>query len=186
MPRVGPGGQPEQGGVSEKQKFLDAERQQESTGNYQIVNPSSGALGAYQVMPSNLAGWLRDSGLPPMTPYEYLHNPAAQDRLAWVILGGYYDRYGPAGAAAMWYSGQPDPHATYGDPPVYVYVDDVLRLMGGGPFPVNEGTAPGGSAFNLPPPHQGDWSQTVRAAAASNMSSAGRVGKYTRGIVRMR
>lgn len=185
MPKTGPGGQQEAQG-SEKEKFLAAERQQESGGNYQIVNPSSGALGAYQVMPANLPSWLREAGEPQMTPYQYLHNPAAQDRVAFVILGGYYDRYGPAGAAAMWYSGQPDPNKTYGDPPVYVYVRDVLALMGKGPYPINTGTAPGGSAFNLPPPNQGDWSPTVAKTAADQTVEAGRLQKIATAISKVR
>jgi len=150
---------------SERQIFIWAERAQESEGNYQIVNPGSGALGAYQVMPSNLAGWLRQSGLPQMTPYQYLHNPHAQDRLAWVILGGYFVRYGPRGAAAMWYSGQPDWRKTYGDPPVYKYVDEVIAHMKDEGFPINYGPAPGGGAFNMPPPPAEDWSQTVGQTA---------------------
>ena len=116
---------------SEKQRFIWAEREQESGGNYSAVNGSSGALGAYQVLPSNLPGWLADSGLPQMSDSAYLANHRAQDLLAWHILGGYYDKYGPRGAAAVWYSGQPDWHATYGNPPVYQYVNDVIALMNG-------------------------------------------------------
>lgn len=175
------GGKP----ANEKQIFLAAEREQESGGNYQIVNPGSGALGAWQVMPANLPGWLAASGQRNMTPYQYLHDPAAQNRLALVILGGAYDRYGPAGAAAWWYSGQPDPSARYGDPPVYVYVNDVLALMRKGGFPINTGTAPGGSAFNLPPPNQGDWSSHVRAAAKAHQDAAVRIGGISRGIVKI-
>jgi len=132
-------------GWNTKTRFLAAERTQESGGDYQIVNSSSGALGAYQVMPANLPGWLAESGQSDMSASAYLACDSCQDRLAYVILGGYYDHYGPAGAAAMWYSGQPDPHATFGSPPVYQYVDDVLALMhdpglkpgpgSGGPLP---------------------------------------------------
>lgn len=174
------------GPIDTKQNFIAAERFQESGGNYQIVNPGSGALGAYQVMPSNLPGWLAQSGLPPMSAYQYLHNRQAQDQLAWVILGGYYDHYGAAGAAAMWYSGQPDPNKTYGDPPVYQYVLDVLALMG---LPetgtVNTGTAPGGPAFNLPPPAEGDWSGLVLQAGKDAYSGAGTLGGYATAILRM-
>lgn len=144
MPEGGGGAGPPSG-WNTKRRFLAAERTQESGGDYLIVNSSSGALGAYQVMPANLPGWLAQSGQPDMSADAYLHCDSCQDRLAWVILGGYYDRYGPAGAAAMWYSGQPDPHATFGSPPVYQYVDDVLALMhdpglkpgpgSGGPLP---------------------------------------------------
>jgi hypothetical protein len=116
--------------VSEKQRFIAAEREQESGGDYHAVNASSGALGAWQVMPANLPGWLARSGQPPMSDAAYLDCHACQDRLAWVILGGYYDTFGAAGAAAEWYSGQSDPNKTYGDPPVDVYVRKVLALMG--------------------------------------------------------
>jgi len=146
----------------EKTDFLNAERQQESGGYYRAVNPGSGALGAWQVMPANLPAWLAESGLPQMSPQQFLYNDAAQNQLAWTILGGYYDTYGPAGAAAMWYSGQPDPNATYGDPPVYQYVDDVLALMGQNLPGPNYGPPPGGPDFTLPPPNTADWSPTIR------------------------
>lgn len=167
-------------------RFLAAIRQEESGGNYQIVNPSSGALGAYQVMPSNLPGWLAQSGLPPMSPYAYLHDPGAQDQLAHVILGGYWNRYGAAGAAAMWYSGQPDPTKTYGDPPVWQYVDNVEALeCGGNISPVNLGTAPGGPAFNLPPPAEGDWSGTVIQAGRDAYTGAATIAGYAAAILSM-
>lgn len=169
-----------------KKRFLAAERQQESGGNYQVVNPGSGALGAYQVMPGNLPGWLREAGLPPLSPYAYLHDPAAQDRLAWVILGGYYDTYGPAGAAAMWYSGQPDPNKTYGNPPVYQYVADVIALMHQAlPIP-NYGPAPGGPAFTLPPPNTDDSTPTIRAAAADLVGAAHILGNAGNYLLRLR
>ena len=116
--------------ISELQRFLWAEGQQESGGNYDAVNAGSGALGRWQVMPANLPSWLKESGLPNMTPDAYLKDHKAQNRLATVILGGDFKKYGAAGAAAVWYSGRDDPKATYGDPPVYVYVNDVLKLMG--------------------------------------------------------
>lgn len=155
----------------EKTDFLNAERQQESGGNYRIVNPGSGALGAWQVMPSNLPDWLAAAGLPPMTAQQFLYDDAAQNRVAWVILGGYYDTYGPAGAAAMWYSGQSDPNKTYGDPPVYQYVDDVLALMGQELPSPNYGTPPGGQYFTLPPPNTADWSPTIRGTGTVLMNA---------------
>lgn len=149
--------------------FLNAERYQESGGNYQAVNPTSGALGAFQVMPGNLPGWLAQSGLPPMTPYAFLHDPSAQNQLATTILGGYYNTYGPYGAAAMWYSGQPDSTATYGDPPVWQYCDDVVALMQQKLPGPNYGPAPGGPDFNLPPPNPADASPTIKAAGATQV-----------------
>jgi hypothetical protein len=116
-----------------KQSFLWAIKQQESGGNYNSVNSSSGALGAYQVMPANVASWTQQALGYSLSPQQYLSNPGAQDAVANTILGGYYDKYGAGGAAAMWYSGQPDPNKTYGDPPVYDYVKEVLGRMGSSP-----------------------------------------------------
>ncbi len=111
--------------------FLYAERQQESGGNYSAVNASSGALGAYQVMPANVASWTERALGHSLTPQQFLASKSAQDAVANTILGGYYSQYGPAGAAAMWYSGQPNPNASYGSPPVSSYVASVLAIMGG-------------------------------------------------------
>lgn len=109
--------------------FLWAIKQQESGGDYSVVNSGSGALGAYQVMPENLPSWTKQALGYTLTPQQYLNNPAAQDAVAQVILGGYYQQYGASGAAAMWYSGQPDPTAGYGNPPVSSYVDQVVSRM---------------------------------------------------------
>ena len=114
-------------------QFLYAERMQESGGHYSDVNSSSGALGAYQVMPANVASWTQQALGKVLTAAEFLASPSAQNAVAEKILGGYYAKYGAAGAAAMWYSGQPDPTKTYGDPPVYQYVQDVLAKMGSAP-----------------------------------------------------
>lgn len=113
--------------------FLAAIAQQESGGNYGDVNSGSGALGKYQVMPDNVADWTRRALGRSETPDQFLHDPSAQEAVARTILGGYYSQYGAAGAAAMWYSGQPDPTKTYGSPSVAEYVKEVLaRLTGGG------------------------------------------------------
>jgi hypothetical protein len=114
-------------------QFLAAERDQESGGNYGAVNSSSGALGAYQVMPDNVPEWTTRALGHSVSTSEFLSSPADQDAVAQTILGGYYDKYGPAGAAAMWYSGQPDPTKGYGDPPVWQYVKDVISKMGSTP-----------------------------------------------------
>jgi Transglycosylase SLT domain len=167
------------------QRFLWAEGQQESGGNYLAVNADSGALGRWQVMPSNLPEWLRESGLPPMSPQEYLHDPKAQIRLATVILGGDYKRYGAAGAAAVWYSGRDDPTATYGDPPVYVYVGDVLSLMYGtkvGTVATTGTSTP--SPWETPAVTRSDsWATQVRNSGNQfdkAAASAAKYGKYIR------
>jgi hypothetical protein len=173
--------------LTRKMAFILAERTQESGGNYLVVNANSGALGAWQVMPSNLPGWLRASNLPSMTPYQYLHNPKAQNHLAWVILGGYYNRYGARGAAAMWYSGQSDPNKTYGDPPVYVYVNDVIALMKRRGFPIDTGSQGSGpGAYTLPPPHEGDWSTHVASTASSHRNMAAGLTRYSAALHKIR
>lgn len=113
--------------------FLWAIGQQESGGNYKSVNSSSGALGKYQVMPDNIPSWTKKALGHSISASEYLNSPADQEAVARTILGGYYAKYGAAGAAAAWYSGQPDPNKTYGNPPVYKYVNSVLALMARAP-----------------------------------------------------
>lgn len=147
--------------------FLWAERQQESGGNYQSVNSSSGALGAYQVMPSNLASWEHQAGLPSESASQYLQDPTYQDRLAASILGGYYKQYGAAGAASMWYSGQPDPNKTYGNPPVRTYVDDVLAL---------ENKAPASLSTTAFDPTQPFWGLTGGSSGNSSGTSSSGLG----------
>lgn len=174
--------------ASEKAIFIWAEGQQESGGYYGAVNSSSGALGRWQVMPDNLPGWLARSGLPDMTPAQYLANHKAQDRLAWVILGGDYDRYGPRGAASVWYSGQPDWHATYGNPPVYQYVADVIAIMkeAGGRIPPDQGIGsrqagnPVNGNIGVPPkPGKEDWSPHVIRTRNSFADTSRTIDRHT-------
>lgn len=122
--------------------FLWAIGQQESGGNYKSVNSSSGALGKYQVMPANIPSWTKKALGHSVSTTEYLNSPQEQEAVAHTILGGYYAKYGPAGAAAAWYSGQPDPNKTYGNPPVYKYVASVLALMARAPANAGAGSSP--------------------------------------------
>jgi hypothetical protein len=177
----------------EKNQFLWAEGQQESGGNYHAINANSGALGRWQVMPENLPGWAEQCGLPTVSPDYYLSHPAYQDKLVYCILGGYYDQYGPRGAASMWYSGQPDWQARYGDPPVYRYVDDVIALMGGAPV---SGTGSGGLGetgtsgpyprWAVPPPKPGkeSWATQIRQTSAHFSNTARLVNSHTVSISR--
>jgi hypothetical protein len=109
-------------------QLLAGIREQETGGEkspYTTVN-SIGALGAYQVMTENVASWTKEALGHSLTKAQFLASPADQDATARYIIGGYYSKYGAKGAAAMWYSGQPDPTKTYGNPPVYSYVNDVI------------------------------------------------------------
>ena len=152
---------------SPQQQFIWAVGQQESGGNYRAVNASSGALGRWQIMPANLPGWARECGMPVFSAAYFLSHPLYQDRMAQCKLGRYYRAYGPRGAAAVWYSGQPNWHATYGNPPVYQYVADVIAIMGGAPSGGGGGGGGGGgpSVDHTIHPPRADWSPTVRASA---------------------
>jgi hypothetical protein len=161
------GGTEDKSKVSELDKFLWAEGEKESHNDYNSVNPNSGALGRWQVMPANLPSWLSESGQPQMTPNQFLANHKAQDAVAETILGGYYKQYGAAGAAAMWYSGQPDPTKKYGDPPVYEYVNDVLSLMGIAPDKAITDTGTTSvQTYGLPVPDKTDsWGTQIHNSA---------------------
>ena len=146
--------------ANNKASFLWAIKQQESGGSYSIRNPSSGALGAYQVMPENVPDWTKQALGRSLSPTQFLADPSAQEAVANTILGGYYDRYGADGAAAMWYSGQPDPNKTYGNPSVRDYVREVLDRMSS-TSPVGDTSQTGGGTFPLPIPLPGGGAGSV-------------------------
>lgn len=87
----------------------------ESGGNYNAVNPDSGALGIGQVMPENVGPWTQKYLGKTLTPQQFLNDRAAQDA---VVNGRFNDMLkdqaaaGFSGeqmirrAAAVWYSGQ--------------------------------------------------------------------------------
>jgi hypothetical protein len=114
-------------------QLLYGVRQVESGGNYSVVN-SIGAVGAYQVMKGNIPSWTRKALGYSMTWQQFRDSRSAQDAVARVILGGYYKKYGAAGAASMWFSGQPNPNssASDGGNTVRQYVNKVLGASGGG------------------------------------------------------
>lgn len=137
--------------------FLWSLTQQESGGNYRAVGVWVGgdrAYGRYQVMGANIPSWTAKHYGRRLTPQQFLHNNAAQDAVVRGVLGGYYRRYGARGAASMWYSGQPNWRKTYGNPPVYRYVNSVMsraqryngqRVAGGGGGGSRGGGGGGGS-----------------------------------------
>jgi hypothetical protein len=200
VPAVRPGAPKPTGGkpvkkATELDAFLWAEGEQESGNNYTVVNANSGALGRWQVMPENLASWLAESGLPDMTAEQYLHNTGAQIRLAETILGGDFKKWGPRGAASVWYSGQPDWQKTYGDPPVYQYVDDVVSLMSkypGGGFNVPAGgTPPAGKGVtvisgSIPAPGKDDWSTDIKLATSHLTELTRSVHNHTTTLARLK
>lgn len=107
-------------------------RQIESGGNYAAHNPS-GAWGAYQVMASNIPEWTRQAIGRSMTVAEFVADRAAQDAVARFKLGQAFRKYGAAGAAAVWFSGRPDPYsqASDGYNTVQQYVSKVMKAAGG-------------------------------------------------------
>lgn len=83
----------------------------ESGNNYESVGPQTHlgrALGRYQVMEKELPRQLKQAGLPPMTPHEFLRDPEAQDKLFENAFGGLMNKYGNFNdTASMWFSGRP-------------------------------------------------------------------------------
>lgn len=113
--------------------FFWAIATQESGGNYKAVGPMTKyghAYGKYQVLQPNVGPWTKKYYGKTLTPQQFLNNPQAQEAVARGQLQSYFNKYGAQGAAAMWYSGQPDPSKTYGNPPVYKYVSDVMGHAG--------------------------------------------------------
>jgi len=94
------------GGGTDVDRFINSIAKKESGGNYGAVNKQSGAMGKYQVMPSNVASWSKQALGYSITPQQYLANPQLQDAIAQAKLREYYNRYGAAGAAVAWYAGE--------------------------------------------------------------------------------
>jgi hypothetical protein len=87
------------------QNFQSAIAKRESGGNYKAVNKDSGALGKYQVMPGNIAGWSKEALGHSISTSQYLNSPQLQEQIATYKLQQYYNKYGPGGAAVAWYAG---------------------------------------------------------------------------------
>lgn len=113
---------------AQEAQFINSEIDQESGGNYNAVS-SVGALGKYQIMPANLSSWESEAGLPQEAGNQYMQDHAEQDALGIFKLDQYYRKYGPSGAAAAWFSGQPT--VTSGQ--VATYVNSVINRMSGEP-----------------------------------------------------
>lgn len=115
-PRYDPSGMPQvqQGAVPGNPgggfgRFLQAISAQESGGNYSVQNKDSGAMGKYQIMPSNIMGtgrgWDYEALGRDINIGEFLGSPKLQEQIAQYKLRNYYQKYGPAGAAVAWYAG---------------------------------------------------------------------------------
>lgn len=128
---------PNQTGNSEFSRLVSAIAAKESGGNYRAVNRSSGALGRYQIMPSNLPSWSKKFVGRVVSRNEFLNNPNIQEAIARGQLMEYYKRYGAAGAATAWYAGPGAVNRKMGStrnqgayPSIQEYWKDILRRMG--------------------------------------------------------
>lgn len=86
-------------------------------GNYEIMGPQTykngqpagQGLGAYQVMEYNLAPWLKEAGMAPMTSQQFLKDHTAQDQLFDFKFGQLQQQYGSFNKAArVWFTGSPN------------------------------------------------------------------------------
>lgn len=113
---------------------------------YTTVN-SIGATGRYQVMKANIPSWTKEALGRSYTLSEWLASPDAQDKTAAYFLGKHQKKYGSwQSAAAVWFSGQPNPDSTASDGgnTVRQYVDKVKKFLTGTTVDT-DGTAAGGA-----------------------------------------
>lgn len=92
----------------------------ESHDNYQAIGPETKdgdhAVGRYQIMASNLAPWLKEAGMQPMSEADFLKNSQAQDQLFKFKFGQYMAEGKTFNAAAnRWFTGSYTPNADVTD-----------------------------------------------------------------------
>jgi hypothetical protein len=90
-------------------KYAAAIRKIESTNRYHITaNAGRGrtALGAYQILDTNLASWSRAALGRSVSQSEFLRSPHLQDRIFHHRFARYVKKYGPHGAARAWLGGE--------------------------------------------------------------------------------
>ena len=75
----------------------------ESGGDYNAVNPKSGAIGKYQIMPANWSQWAQDAGLSADAQPTPEKN---QEIIADAKLRPLFEKYGAEGAFVAWYAGE--------------------------------------------------------------------------------
>ncbi len=84
----------------------------ESSGNYSALGPvlknGDRALGAYQVMSSNVPSWTKGALGYSMSPSQFLASSSAQDAVFSKYFGASLAKYGnPQDAASVWFTGRP-------------------------------------------------------------------------------
>jgi hypothetical protein len=91
------------------ERYAAAIRKIESTNRYHITaNAGRGrtALGAYQILDSNLPSWSRAALGRAVSREEFLRSPHLQDRIFHHRFGQYVRKYGAHGAARAWLGGE--------------------------------------------------------------------------------
>lgn len=82
--------------------FMNAIGFQESSGNYNAVNEQTGALGKYQILPSNWNAWAAEAGIPGAD----WRDPQNQETVARNKMLQYYNQFGSWEAVAVaWFAG---------------------------------------------------------------------------------
>ena len=134
------------GGGNAFNQFKNAIGLKESNNNYGARNSQSGAMGKYQIMPSNIrgagTGWDYEALGYDVSTSQFMKSPQIQEQIANYKLQQYYNKYGPAGAAIAWYagpgtankyvnSGQVSRTSEYGGyPSVFAYMQAILKQIG--------------------------------------------------------
>jgi predicted ABC-type ATPase len=102
-------------GNTSASKIAEAIKTVESGGNYNAKGPvvTSGqykgerALGAYQIMPSNIPSWSKEALGYSVTPQQFMANPKIQDQIAQSRFSKLLQQYSPEDVASIWFSGRP-------------------------------------------------------------------------------
>jgi hypothetical protein len=123
-------------------RFMDALGAVESHGRYDAVNATSGAIGKYQIMPTNWRAWskkyLGDANAAP--------TPANQEKVARAKLTALYAWLGDwASVAHWWLTGDGDTNPSHWSDRSYRYVNKILGLMGAPLLPARR-SSPASSA----------------------------------------
>ena len=95
-------------------------------------------------MKANIASWTKEALGRSLSLTEWLNSPSAQDKVAQFKLGQAQKKYGSwESAAAVWFSGQPNPNSTSSDGgnTVRQYVDKVGKARAGGKQVLPDGLA---------------------------------------------
>lgn len=118
--------------------FMQAIRIQESGNNYTIVNPGSGASGAYQFTQGTWVSALTLAGLGGSVyarEQAYQAPASVQDAAARALMSSYYNQFGQSwfNVAEAWYGGpgavgHPDISGGPGYPTVGEYATDVIAI----------------------------------------------------------